>query len=610
MVDVQFRHLGNIRGPRGFPGEKGATGTFASADAHTLPASEPATVEITGPETAKSVSFGIPRGLPGLNAVPTDEAFATLMLAEDTETGRLLRSHFLTTGSEDVVPDGVTDNSDFFNNLPVSGSGTIYLPAGEILLKKAIRIPRMTQIIGRGGANLATNGTRLVFDPSIMSGGNTCSIVTNGTTWVLTVPAGHGVNPMNVIATSGFANDGFNKKGLEVTAVTETTITVACTDTPAATATGGKFHLFLVLMGRTDQNSPGCLLQNLDVIGNHNAGIGGIYMHTVQEQGGMISVGTRAMTWRGIQIDGSSDIGNNLVPLNYMMRDSKFGLSNEHLDPESVVFDEWGGIGSRKGWSDITAVGGPGAYAVFRFNATIGYRDRLHAEGARFGYLIGDEAPVYAFSLLGVTGHGTLTEGTIKIATPTTGRNISIKVEDSFRNATGQVIQHIIDEPNGYQVTDNYIGMYRTNSEGFCVENSQDPGILWSELAADKPILTVSDNPIVTWENVPRGQYLLNAVVTVVGGTGTTNVAASLGSQSGGGVLYRGQRSAESAVDGAETRELHLSSFVTVNTPGETVVLRARAIGGDATAVAATPTGAIQGGGPKATGGTLVRIGA
>lgn len=54
--------LGQFKGAKG---DKGDTGTFASATATTLAAGASATVAISGPESAKVVEFGIPRGNTG-----------------------------------------------------------------------------------------------------------------------------------------------------------------------------------------------------------------------------------------------------------------------------------------------------------------------------------------------------------------------------------------------------------------------------------------------------------------------------------------------------------------------------------------------------------------
>ncbi|MEU4016167.1 hypothetical protein AB0E56_12990 [Microbacterium sp. NPDC028030] len=71
---------------QGVPGEKGDTGTIASAGATSVPAGEAAAVVMTGPEDDKHAEFFIPRGLPGVNAVENDEAVSTYVTAEDSET--------------------------------------------------------------------------------------------------------------------------------------------------------------------------------------------------------------------------------------------------------------------------------------------------------------------------------------------------------------------------------------------------------------------------------------------------------------------------------------------------------------------------------------------
>lgn len=87
-VDIGFKYLGNIKGAPGEKGAKGDPGTFAKASAKTVPADEPADVRMRGPQTAREVEFDIPRGLPSPDAVPSDEFVATVLGADDTETGQ------------------------------------------------------------------------------------------------------------------------------------------------------------------------------------------------------------------------------------------------------------------------------------------------------------------------------------------------------------------------------------------------------------------------------------------------------------------------------------------------------------------------------------------
>lgn len=64
----------------------GPPGTFATAEAVTVPAGSPADVEMFGPQTARGVRFYVPRGLPAVGAADDDEAIATYVSGEDTAT--------------------------------------------------------------------------------------------------------------------------------------------------------------------------------------------------------------------------------------------------------------------------------------------------------------------------------------------------------------------------------------------------------------------------------------------------------------------------------------------------------------------------------------------
>jgi len=61
------------------------SGNLASATAVTLSPDAPATVVLEGPLDARNARFGIPRGLPGVNAVENDAAVATYLRSEGTQ---------------------------------------------------------------------------------------------------------------------------------------------------------------------------------------------------------------------------------------------------------------------------------------------------------------------------------------------------------------------------------------------------------------------------------------------------------------------------------------------------------------------------------------------
>lgn len=70
--------LTNLRGP---------AARITGVSVETVPADSPAEVVMTGLDQNRSFHFKNPRGLPGVNAVPTDEAVGTMVAAEDTDTG-------------------------------------------------------------------------------------------------------------------------------------------------------------------------------------------------------------------------------------------------------------------------------------------------------------------------------------------------------------------------------------------------------------------------------------------------------------------------------------------------------------------------------------------
>lgn len=91
MAYVKIANLKGEKGERGVQGPQGPAGTFAAAEAHSVDASEPASVVMSGSQTSRRADFYIPRGLPGVNAVDNDAAVATYLGAPDSATGAALR---------------------------------------------------------------------------------------------------------------------------------------------------------------------------------------------------------------------------------------------------------------------------------------------------------------------------------------------------------------------------------------------------------------------------------------------------------------------------------------------------------------------------------------
>lgn len=87
-------HVANIKGAKG---DKGNTGVLAYVTAETVPADQPASAAMVGPEDNRGAHIQVPRGLPGLNAVPTDEAVSVMLGAEDTLSNASMKAALSTT---------------------------------------------------------------------------------------------------------------------------------------------------------------------------------------------------------------------------------------------------------------------------------------------------------------------------------------------------------------------------------------------------------------------------------------------------------------------------------------------------------------------------------
>lgn len=80
---VDYVALTNLRGP---------AARITSVTAESIPAEEPATVDMTGPDQNRQFKFKVPRGLPGVNALENDSAVAAYVAATDSDTGGAVRS--------------------------------------------------------------------------------------------------------------------------------------------------------------------------------------------------------------------------------------------------------------------------------------------------------------------------------------------------------------------------------------------------------------------------------------------------------------------------------------------------------------------------------------
>ncbi len=80
--------------PRGEKGDQGVPGTLSSASAESVPADQQAEVIMSGTTEVKHAHFKLPRGLPGVNGVENDEAIATYIEANDSQTKTALNGQY------------------------------------------------------------------------------------------------------------------------------------------------------------------------------------------------------------------------------------------------------------------------------------------------------------------------------------------------------------------------------------------------------------------------------------------------------------------------------------------------------------------------------------
>lgn len=164
-----YTKLANLKGPKG---DKGDTGTFAAATAESVPDNASAEAIIGGSPSAATVHFKIPRGLrglPGLNAVENDAAFAAYLEDADSETRSAFAKVsqpplgvpvqqfmqegevFDTTGVEDMSP--IIQRA--ISSTPASHRPVqILLPAGRIRLGSRLNIVQNRKGIGLKGAGM------------------------------------------------------------------------------------------------------------------------------------------------------------------------------------------------------------------------------------------------------------------------------------------------------------------------------------------------------------------------------------------------------------------------------------------------------------------------
>lgn len=122
---------------------RGPAGAITVGEVTSVAPDEQAAVTNTGSETEAVLDFAIPRGeqgLPGVNAVENDEAFATYAGTDGTQTNTTLKTLIAAAGlvvnvkTYGAVGDGVADDFAAINQAAIdveaAGGGTVFLPIG------------------------------------------------------------------------------------------------------------------------------------------------------------------------------------------------------------------------------------------------------------------------------------------------------------------------------------------------------------------------------------------------------------------------------------------------------------------------------------------------
>lgn len=95
MADITT--LTNLRGP---------AARIVEVSAVDVPPTDPPFVEMTGPDQGRRITFGLRRGLPGVNAVENDEAVATYVGTPGTDTRTALDNRYTGLGALTPAADG------------------------------------------------------------------------------------------------------------------------------------------------------------------------------------------------------------------------------------------------------------------------------------------------------------------------------------------------------------------------------------------------------------------------------------------------------------------------------------------------------------------------
>lgn len=130
--------LTNLRGP---------AARIVDVTVETLPADQAAEVEMTGPDQGRAFHFKTPRGLPGVNAVPTDEAVGVMVAATDTDTGTAVREVAASAAAFRADPLGGAAAERLFTKMRQATADGVIVVLGDSTGDASYRWPRKLALL-------------------------------------------------------------------------------------------------------------------------------------------------------------------------------------------------------------------------------------------------------------------------------------------------------------------------------------------------------------------------------------------------------------------------------------------------------------------------------
>jgi hypothetical protein len=423
--------------------------------------------------------------------------------------------------------------------------------------------------------------------------GHNATVISDGTIWTFTVPAGHGLQAGNSFTASGFTNTGFNVF-CTIASVTATTLVVNNNSILVPTGVGdsGFVNVHLFRAGPMDNFGPSSGARDLWIECNDIPGSIACFSRSIQEMGGFERLNIHHPVYRGILVDSRSLNGDDWAALNYTIRDIRC-IGSVMGDTTYVGLETQGSNITVRGFDGIMCGGGntinkPVAQIILN-GCRSGIFSRLHTETSTNGVLIGPEKECIGIAIDNVTGN-IRCDNTVRIASPTSGSpNQQITLRSIFPN--NSPTSSLTDDQNSVSYTGT-VGMFATDLNGGIKANtSVFDGVITATMsltpAPDHSILTASDSDLINI-TLPVGRWIVMAGATIVPGASTTSVDMRIVAN-GATAAISGQRSCSFTISGTQPANGSFAAVVDVRVAGN-FVLRFRGTGGTATAKATSVT--------------------